>query len=337
MKPALQDSLLAAKTYAAFGEGERSRDLPLLCRQLLAEQRVSWPDLAGGMEALEGVRNRDIGCNGFAVRLQYNPGRIRSTTAAVGEKKETGRSCFLCLDQLPQGQKGVLYGKEYLILCNPAPVLASHLTVCHVQHRPQRIAGSLGSFTRLMVDLGEGWTVLYNGPRCGASAPDHLHFQVLPAGHMPLEWEMCREGRSGSPGDIGGVLIYRLERMGRAVVVIQGDRDEAVLARALTVFLQTLGRACPAGQEPMINIIGFCRDDKLCLLVFPRRKHRPEAFFEEGETRIVVSPGVIDMGGLVITPLEKDFNNLDAPVMEGIFSEVSLDDETLERVMKDLK
>jgi hypothetical protein len=263
------------------------------------------------------------------VRLQHNPGRIKSSLADVGEKKVKERRCFLCLDHLPEGQKGILYRSEYLILSNPMPVFSSHFTVSHLDHRLQAIAEHINTLFQLMADFGSGWTVLYNGPKCGASAPDHLHFQAAPSGQMPIEKEIREEKRLTLMTQDDGVLLYRVKDLGREVIILEGD-DPMAVGDVFKGFLNALKRVFLIDEEPMMNIAGFHETRKWRLVIFPRRKHRPDAFFREGDDRVVVSPGVIDMGGVLITPVEKDFERLDAAAVEDIYGEVSLEGKTVE-------
>jgi ribosomal protein S18 acetylase RimI-like enzyme len=322
-------TLLNQKTYTTFDGGESLKNLPGLCLELLSEQKKAWLDLREGYESLKDVRERDVPCRGFSVRLQHNPGRIKSSLASVGEKNANERRCFLCLDHLPEGQKGILHRSEYLILCNPMPVFSSHFTVSHLDHRLQAIAEHIDTFLQLMADFGYGWTVLYNGPKCGASAPDHLHFQAGPSGRMPIEKEIRGEKRLTLMTQVDGVLLYRVRDLGREVIILEGD-DPMAVGIAFKGFLSALKKVLLIEEEPMMNIAGFYRERngeerKWRLVIFPRQKHRPDAFFREGDARVVVSPGVIDMGGVLITPMEKDFERLDATSVEGIFEEVSLE------------
>jgi ribosomal protein S18 acetylase RimI-like enzyme/diadenosine tetraphosphate (Ap4A) HIT family hydrolase len=321
--------LLRQKTYATFDGGEAS--LSGLCFELLSEQKRSWKDLRAGYESLANVKERDLSCARFSIRLQYNPVRIKSSLAAIGEKEIHERRCFLCVDHLAERQKGILYGNEYLILCNPMPVFPSHLIVSHLDHRRQAIAGQIGLFLRLAADFSSDWTILYNGPKCGASAPDHLHFHVIPSGQMPIEREIYRKNRAPLVKRGGGVLLDRLRGLGREVVLLEGD-DPMAVESLLKEFLNGLKKVLLVDEEPMVNIAGFQKEGKWRLLVFPRRKHRPEAFFREGD-RVVISPGVIDMGGLLITPVEKDFKRLDRVEVESIYREVSLDERTVKHVI----
>ena len=332
IRPWHRTPLLDEKTYAAFEGGESSMNLPGLCFDLRAEQQETWDDLRQGSESFKNIRERDINCGKFSVRLQYNPRRIKSATADVGSKNQTERRCFLCLDQLPKGQKGILYRSEYLILCNPMPILSSHFTISHVDHRPQAIHHHWDTLLRLMADLGSGWTVLYNGPKCGASAPDHFHFQAALSGKMPIEKDLREEKRYSPVRQMDGAVLHRAGELGREVVVLEGS-DPVVLREVFRHLLNALRKVLHLDDEPMINIAGFYDEKKWRLVIFPRRKHRPDAFFKEGEDRRVISPGAIDMGGLLITPVAEDFERLDAAAVEGIYREVSLEGATVEEAI----
>jgi hypothetical protein len=212
------------------------------------------------------------------------------------------------------------------------PVFSSHFTVSHIDHRLQAIDEHVGTYLQLMADLGPSWTVLYNGPKCGASAPDHLHFQAAPSGQMPIEKEIQEEKRLALIKKIEGVLFYRVRDLGREVIILQGD-DPIAIERVLKDFLMALKKVLIIDEEPMINIAGFYEERKWRLVIFPRQKHRPDVFFKDGDARVVVSPGVIDMGGLLITPVKKDFERLDATAVEGIFREVSLESMIVKRAI----
>jgi hypothetical protein len=328
-------SVLRQKTYATFDGVVNSKPLGELCLDLLSEQKKVWPDLMKGYESLKDRRERDIPCGEFSVRIQHNPGRMKSSTANVSKKGVEGRDCFLCLDRLPEEQKGILYRNEYLILCNPAPILTDHLTVSHVDHRPQAVAEHIETFLRLMTDFGSGWVVLYNGPRCGASAPDHLHFQAALSGQMPIAKDIREQKKLVLIKQMEGVLFYRVEGLGREVVILEGE-DPLAVATAFNRLLKALGRSLLLDEEPMMNIAGLHKDRKWRLAIFPRRKHRPDVFFKEGNDRVVVSPGVIDMAGILVTPVERDFERLDAAAVEGIYKEVSLEGEVVEKALSAL-
>jgi hypothetical protein len=216
------------------------------------------------------------------------------------------------------------------------PVFSSHLTVSHIDHRRQSISENIDTLLQLVVDFGSGWTLLYNGPKCGASAPDHLHFQVVTSGKMPIEKEMLEEKRLALLTEVEGALLYRALDMGRQVIILEGDDHRAVedlFKSLLKALKKVLLIPDPMDEEPMMNIVGNYHKARWRLIIFPRRKHRPDIFFREGDARVVVSPGVIDMGGVVITPVVKDFERLDAVALERIYKEVSLEGRIVERAI----
>jgi hypothetical protein len=149
---------------------------------------------------------------------------------------------------------------------------------------------------------------------------------------MPIEKEMRRENSITLTKQVEGVLLYRLRDLGREVIILEGD-DSMAVGSVFRVFLNALKKVLLIDEEPMMNIAGFQKDGKWRLVIFPRQKHRPEAFFREGNARVVVSPGVIDMGGLLITPVEKDFERLDGADVENIYREVSLGGKTVGHVI----
>lgn len=328
-------SILKQKTFAAFDGVRNPKPLGEICRDLLSEQKKAWPDLTRGYESFNSRRERELSCRGFSVRVQHNPGRIKSSTADVSQKNANKQGCFLCLDRLPEAQKGMLYRDEFLILCNPAPILTTHLTISHLDHCRQAITGQIETFLRLMADFGPGWVVLYNGPRCGASAPDHLHFQAAPSGQMPVEQDILEKKKLVLKKESEGVLFYRVEGLGREVVIIQGE-DSLAVGAGFNDFLKIWMKTLTLDDEPMMNIVGIYEDRKWRLVIFPRRKHRPNAFFKKGNDRVVISPGVIDMAGILVTPMERDFERLDAAAVEGIYKEVTLEGEVVGKALCEL-
>ena len=304
-------------------------------RSLLHGQKKSWPSLANGYAALNQVRQREVTCNGFNVTLQFNPGRMTSTAARVDAESIKRRSCFLCVENLPPEQEGILCGEDFVILCNPAPIFDRHFTVAHLTHRPQIIGPFLWQFLSLARDISPEFSIFYNGPRCGASAPDHMHFQVCPTGLIPVEREALQRDRRSPVASSGKTGIFTLKDYGRETVLLEGS-DPEVVGTMLVKFLQSLQAGAATAEEPMVNILCSFSEPMWRLIIFPRKKHRPEAFFRTDESRILVSPAAVDMGGLIITPSEKDFTSLNAKTIEEIFSEVSPDHAIIHRVLETL-
>lgn len=318
-------NVLEKHLYATFQGDEVSGSLSELCRRLLSEQKETWGELRSAHNSLKHVKTRRVQCTGFSVILQHNPGRATSSLARVDETNIRKRPCFLCADNLPEKQNGILYRGRFLILCNPAPVFPSHYTVSSVEHRTQTIAHNVEICLQLMADLGSDWTVLYNGPKCGASAPDHLHFQAIPRGKLPIEREIEEDQRLEIVMQRDRARLYRVKDAGRQVAVLAGDHAET-LDIMLTRYLDRLKKVSHIDDEPMFNIAGSHINGAWRLFIFPRRKHRPDVFFREGDARIVVSPAIAEMAGIIVTPIERDFKRLDAAMIENIYREVSLPD-----------
>lgn len=324
--------MMESKLFASFNARESTETLPQLCISLLASQQNSWPQLVDGYTALKTVRVRDVRCSGYSVLLQFNPRRIVSSGAEVGPDSIRRRKCFLCFKNLPAEQKGVLYKNKFLVLCNPAPILDRHYTIAHVRHTPQQFAGFVRAFLEFAKDLSPTFTVFYNGPKCGASAPDHMHFQAGPTGAIPIEIESGIGSRRQARRTLDDVSVYCLNGLGRQVIVLEGegvDNVESVVSRLIASMKTVIG----ISEEPMLNALCSYANGSWRLIVFPRRRHRPDVYFKEGDDKVLISPASMDLGGLVVTPVEKDFNTVDAPMIETIFNEVSLDENKVDRIL----
>jgi len=287
-----------------------------------------WPQLRTGYASLATVRLREIHCRGFSVWLQFNPGRIVSTGAKVDAQSIRERRCFLCVENLPELQKAIAYKDDFLILCNPAPIFAEHFTISNIHHLPQLLGPYIPTMLDLARDLSPRLSIFYNGPKCGASAPDHMHFQANPTGLIPVEMAARENMHRFFHRSLDSVDILTLHNFGRQVIVLESPQREelvAVLHKLLDSLRQTVG----SSEEPMLNLLCSFADESWRVILFPRSKHRPDAFFKEEAEGILVSPAAVDIGGLIVTPLEKDFSALTAPLVESIFQEVSLPQEKL--------
>ena len=272
--------------------------------RMLQSQSVDWPLLARNLQGLRESQTRSESVFGRGVFLRHIPHRIKSTTAAVDDASIAARRCFLCPESLYPEQRGVAFGEEFTIYANPFPILEGHLTMVHRDHRPQRIAGQF----KVLLDFAEALPdsfIVYNGPACGASAPDHLHFQASSRDVFPIEHDF-----------ISNEYIPRVLRF-------QGD-SAPVLVSHLEHALEILSRVMPAEPEPMVNIAAYHSGTAWTVLVFPRGKHRPRVF-ETGE--LTVSPATIDLCGVFVVPVESDFKRMRGSDVESVLSEVTLSDE----------
>lgn len=290
---------------------------------LLTEQLASWETARRNYAALSGVRVKELNVRGIPYKVQFNPARIVSSAAKVDAASIRERTCFLCPAHLPPEQKGIPFGGHYQILVNPFPIFPRHLTVAETEHTEQRIASRFAD----MLDLAEAlteYTLFYNGPRCGASAPDHAHFQAGSRGFMPIEQEW-RKRAADKVARCGQAVLWHMDDAPRTTLVI----DSASKADAVRLF-DTLYRSLPlkpGEEEPMMNVLALYESGRWTVFVFPRRQHRPACYTAEGDARLLSSPASVDLGGVFILPVERDFQRITADDVARILSEVCLSPE----------
>lgn len=290
-------------------------------KTLFQRQIKSWPLLAAGMEGLAGAQTRKVRIDWFDVYIRHIPHRVGSTTAAVDRASIEQRPCFLCAENMPREQEGVQFDSDFTVYCNPYPIVNHHLTIVHGEHRPQRIAGQLSALLDMARAL-PGYFVIYNGPECGASAPDHLHFQAGLRDLFPIEADTA---------DISGPVV---PNYGRNVFLFRGA-DQARLLDQTEYTIGLLSAVTGKPPEPLINIAAF-HDTKRgwTIYLFPRSKHRPEVF-HTGE--FTVSPASIDLCGIFVVPLERDFERISGTDIAAIYREVTLPAVQIEEVVAALQ
>ena len=305
---------------------------PVLWERALALQEAqvrSWPALARGHEALREALWREWKIDGWTVKAQCNQARAASNKAKVDPRAVQERPCFLCAENRPSEQEALEWGEEWWILANPAPLFSHHFTVTLKRHGREHILGKLDAFLRLARDLSPGLSVFYNGPRSGASAPDHFHFQAYTAGSLPIEEEaMGPEGpgrgvlaRAAS----GGTSAAVVEAAGRAFLLVRGEARDGVIS-VLRKTIARLGGESGDGDpwaEPDLNLIASYRDGGWSVALFPRRAHRPACYFREEPERLLASPGGADMGGMFVLVRKRDLERLDPPAVLEIYREVA--------------
>lgn len=289
-------------------------------KKLLADQLATWETARANYAALAGIRVKELDVDGTPYKVQFNPARIVSSAARVDAKSISERKCFLCPGNLPPEQKGIPFGGHYRILVNPFPIFPRHLTIPDTEHVPQRIASrfpDMLDLARLLTD----YTVFYNGPHCGASAPDHAHFQAGNRGFLPIE-KTWRTQVAGKVTDYGQAVLWQLDDAPRTTLVIESAEKED--AEKLFCLLYRSLPVKPGEEEPMMNVLARYEADRWTVFVFPRRKHRPDCYTAEGEAHLLISPASVDLGGVFITPVEKDFRKITAEDVKRILGEVCL-------------
>lgn len=322
----------AEKTYVSFEGIGNEPPLPHLCRELIRRQILEWDTFSRNFASLKKAQTRKICGNGYAITLQWNPARVISTTAPVDQDSIRRRPCFLCVENLPRDQKGILYRRHYLILCNPYPVFAGHLTLSHVIHTPQILEGKYETLLMAAKDFHPAYDVIYNGPECGASAPDHLHFQAIPRSVLPIFRDVhlitSRTRKTLTPS----VSHTVLRNLDRSIIMMEGN-DAPLLSTTLHRIIQTMKDMAGVPGEPMCNLLCSFTGSIWQVLLFLRRKHRPEVYFLTGDEQVLISPGALDMAGFVITPRQRDYERIDALLMQQIYREISLDTETVNELV----
>jgi len=299
---------------------------------LLAQQRDSWELARKGYGGLDAVQVRAFRLDGYPFLLQHNPARMTSSTARVDDASIRNRRCFLCSAHLPEGQRALPVEGDWLLLVNPFPIFPSHFTVANAAHVPQRIVGNLGPMLRIIRSLGPEYTLFYNGPRSGASAPDHMHFQVGSRGFMPIDQAapslIQRHGRALSGG--GPVHQHVVVGLLRPFAAFE-SRDLGALVEAIERLIARLPREDASPEEPMLNLI-VRWEEGWRVLLYPRVRHRPAFFFAEDPDKILISPAAVDMGGVSIAPRHEDFVKISGDLLERMFREVCPDASVFDSV-----
>lgn len=268
---------------------------------LFSTQREAWKLLDDNCTQMSNIELKWLVWGSDAeVVLQYNPSRIISASAKVDKKSIEERKCFLCAENRPNMQQGIPFMDKYIILCNPFPILQNHLTIPLHSHVPQLIGKKINDMLSL-AELLPNYIVFYNGAKCGASAPDHFHFQA----------------------GLKTKILLSSENSLRSCLRIECETKEDAEEQFYYVF-DYLKTHQPNEEEPMMNIISFMENNKYIIHVFPRKLHRPWQFSAKGKAQLLVSPGAVDMAGMIITPRKEDFDKIDRNDIEDIYSQVSI-------------
>lgn len=314
-------------------------DIAEASKYLFELQRNDWKLCHDNYEQQKNVQVKKFQFEGYSIKAQFNPGRIISTSAKVDPKSIQERKCFLCEANLPTEQKGILYKDDYIILINPFPIFPIHFTLTNIHHQPQRIEDTFPYLLSFSKDLSKYFTVIYNGPRCGASAPDHLHFQAGNKYFMPIddEADLIANEYGSVVVDRDNLIIQTVDDGLRKFMLFESN-DEQLLIESFHKFYKTYSQLMNENLEPLMNIISLY-DAKFGwrIIVFLRAKHRSQHYFEEDEKKILVSPAAIDLGGVCIFPREEDFYRINKELIEEIFCEVFIDRNKLDELNNNLK
>lgn len=329
------------------------------------DQISAWPLAADNFAALADVHVREVEVRGLTVRLQFNPARMISSAAKLNKEDIARRKCFLCEQNRPQVQDYIPFtthaGHEYHILVNPYPIFSDHLVVAMAAHEEQKIAGRYCDMLELAREFG-GHTFFYNGPKCGASAPDHHHFQVAPRGIMPLEVHVdaafheavdcllygrdvpppargcLSEARTGVSGIqwhqllyLENAALYHYDKFSTGIFVISSKTAEDS-SRLFDKLLSCC--EIPEGDiEPRINLYAWWTGDEYRTIVYFRRCHRSHHYFSDGPDHLTMSPGCADMAGVFIVPVEEEYHKITPELLSEMIEEITIPKQEQDRIV----
>ena len=330
-KDRLRTMELKARQQMLQGKADIMEDSSI--SRFFNRQMEKWADARHRFRDLKHVETHQLSDQ---LKVQWNPARIVSTGAKIDKKTLGDRPCFLCDKNRPKDQISKQIDERFLLLVNPFPILPVHFTIPARKHQPQSIYKNYGEMHRFL-SLHSELMVFYNGPKCGASAPDHLHFQAGTSGILPLQANWQRLSRNLTDiislnDDEKIALIHDFVVPAFVIISKSEDSDEALFHR--------LYKSMPVRgdeTEPMMNIIAWRKGDEYISVVIPREKHRPEAYFAEGDAQMMVSPGALDMSGLIITPREEDFRKLTEESATAILQECGVSTDKMNSIVTKLK
>lgn len=319
-------------------------------------QLARWEEVEHRFSQLQQVNTKELSTPDYNLAAQYNPSRIGSTTAKVAPRAVKKRPCFLCSHNRPARQSEICFGGNLQLLVNPYPILPNHFTIPTRRHLPQR----LNVLKHGMLHFANAMTqymAFYNGANCGASAPDHAHLQAGARGIVPIErdWKFYEQqleliypytdSQRAELEDAGydwpqtGIYLLKHYACPAFVVLTPWPTNDTIL---LDRLLQLLPIAEHIG-EPDVNILTWRQkatlpsDEHIVTIVFPRQKHRPDCYFAKGPSQMLVSPGALDMGGLIITPRQEDFENITPQKAVAILKEVAMSEQQVQQIAKKLR
>jgi galactose-1-phosphate uridylyltransferase len=297
-------------------------------------QISSWELARENYYLLEKVISRELDFGPFSFTIQYNPERMKSSAAKVDPDSIKKRVCFLCSENRPAEQMKIHFGDNFSILLNPYPIFKTHLTIASEEHREQLITGNFHFMLSLASELKD-YAILYNGPESGASAPDHLHFQAGERSFLKIEKDFSSGLITEFVALTSGVEIWKWKNYKRGVVTLKGE-DKGSLNDVFTTLYKELSELQPEKAEPMMNIIAYISDNEFIIHIIPRKLHRPFQYFAEGSEKVLLSPGVVDLGGVLITPREEDYFKLNNGLLENILQQVCFSDKEISTLLEKL-
>lgn len=298
--------------------------------KLLQEQLADWDLAKTNYGALARVQTRVLELNGQSVQLQLNAERIRSSAAKVDAETLQSRPCFFC--NRPEKQCSTRYDRNFEILVNPYPIFENHLTIPLTVHQEQRIYPYYKSMLLMATDLQE-FIFFYNGPKCGASAPDHMHFQAAKKESLPIEWNLGGISKKMVWEGYKTILCSFTDCLPAGFLLVSSDLRGA---QGAFNHLYAQLEIREGEYEPRMNVVTWASGNSWCSIIYPRKESRPACFFAEGDDNILISPATVEMAGLFVVPRESDFTRITSAHLTAILREVSISKEEQDEIIRKL-
>lgn len=303
--------------------------------KFINDQLSVWPLAAANFRALKSARTRQLEVDGLLCTVQCNPRRILSSTADTTPQAIAARKCFLCADNRPAEQFHLKFegrkGRMYNIQVNPYPIFPGHLVIVREEHIPQAIWHHFPDMLDFAMKYRD-YTVFYNGPGSGASAPDHLHFQAVPRLSMPLERAV--DAYLDKPGEVlasvKDATLYRYAGFAEGVFALKATTSKS-MAKLFYRLLDCTDKV-EGDIEPKFNLFAYCRDGEYRAFVTLRAAKRSHHYYSDGPDHLTISPGAADMAGFFVAPFEEDFEKVTSADLEEMLSEVSISREEREMI-----
>lgn len=288
---------------------------------LFQEQIRHWELARVNFDALKGVRVKMVDFGRFQIYVQFNPARLVSSNAKVDAKTIAHRACFLCESNRPSAQQSIAYG-DYSILINPFPIFPKHLTIPRCDHEDQRILPYFADMLNLARDLPD-YVIFYNGPECGASAPDHMHFQAGNSSFLPLisDYARLKQPVSNVLYRVSGSEIFQIPDYLRTVVVIESSTTASATESFSKLYTTLQGHQ---SEEPMMNVVCHFHENQWYTFVLPRARFRPWQYHADDDSQLLVSPATVEMSGVFITPIQSHFERITKEDISDILSQSTL-------------
>ncbi|MCH5310514.1 MAG: DUF4922 domain-containing protein [Prevotella sp.] len=333
-KDRLRTLEILARQQMMKGEGKSMSDNSLT--RFFNRQLQMWEDARVRYRELQAIETKELEAETLTMIAQHNPARMVSTGASIKKSDITSRPCFLCEKNRPAEQAQKVLDSRFELLVNPYPILPVHYTIPSLAHTPQQILGNYDEMHKILDEYPD-LMVFYNGPKCGASAPDHAHFQAGTSGIVPLQksWQRLCRNLTAVVERENGEGIWTIADYPCTAFLIKSISAEGDIA-----LFESLYKALPLqpdDTEPMMNIVAWRSGEEQLTVVLPRKKHRPDCYYAEGVEQMIISPGALDMAGLFIVPRREDYNKITAEKACDILREVALDEKDMANVVEKLK